>query len=117
MSTRIPFQWNTANFNWNAVNPTDGKTYPPNETVTGTNLWDDCALIIEIIEVAQGGGGTLTKYFDQNKEKKKKFIKILCQVKGTEYKETKEVLKRQIRITDVKLVAKEVLGIDIKIDK
>ena len=117
MSTRIPFQWNTANFNWNAVNPTDGKTYPPNEAVTGTNLWDDCALIIEIIEVAKGGGGTLTNYFDKNKEKKKKFIKILCKVEGVEYKETKEVLKRQIRITDVKLVAKELLGIDIKIDK
>jgi len=117
MSTRIPFQWNTADFNWNAVNPTDGKTYPSNEIVTGTNLWDDCALIIEIIEVAKGGGGALKEYFDKDKEKKKKFIKLLCKVEGTEYKETKEVLKRQIRITDVKLVAKELLGIDIKIDK
>ncbi len=36
MSTRIPFQWNTADFKWDAINPTDGKTYPPNETVTGT---------------------------------------------------------------------------------
>jgi hypothetical protein len=49
MSTRIPFQWNTANFKWDAINPTDGKTYPPNENVTGTNRWDDCALIIELI--------------------------------------------------------------------
>jgi len=117
MLTRIPFQWNTANFNWDAVNPTDGKTYPPNEIVTGTNLWDDCALIIEIIEVAKGGGGTLKEYFKKEKEKKKKFIKLLCKVEGVEYKETKEVLNRQIRITDVKLVAKELLGIDIKIDK
>ncbi len=23
MSTRIPFQWNTANFKWDAINPTD----------------------------------------------------------------------------------------------
>jgi hypothetical protein len=116
MSTRIPFQWNTANFNWNAVNPTDGKTYPPNEIVTGTNLWDDCALIIEIINVIKGGGSP-EDYFKKEKEKKKKFIKLLCKVEGTEYKETKEVLKRQIRITDIKLVAQEVLGIDIKIDK
>ena len=116
MSTRIPFQWNTANFNWNAVNPTDGKTYPPNEIVTGTNLWDDCALIIELINVIKGGGNP-EGYFDGKKEKKKKFIKLLCKVEGVEYKETKEVLKRQIRITDVKLVAKELLGIDIKIDK
>jgi len=116
MSTRIPFQWNTANFNWDAVNPTDGKTYPPNEAVTGTNLWDDCALVIEVIQVVQGGG-SLKEYFDKDKEKKKKFIKLLCKVEGVEYEETKEVLKRQIRITDVKLVTKEVLGIDIKIDK
>jgi hypothetical protein len=116
MSTRIPFQWNTANFNWNAVNPTDGKTYPPNEIVTGTNLWDDCALIIEIINVIKGGGSP-EDYFKKEMEKKKKFIKLLCKVEGTEYKETKEVLKRQIRITDIKLVAQEVLGIDIKIDK
>ncbi len=47
MSTRIPFQWNTANFKWDAINPTDGKTYSPNEIVTGTNRWDDCALIID----------------------------------------------------------------------
>jgi hypothetical protein len=116
MSTRISFQWNTANFNWDAVNPTDGKIYPPNETVTGTNLWDDCALVIELIDVIKGGGSP-EEYFKKDQEKKKKFIKLLCKVEGTEYKETKEVLKRQIRITDVKLVAKEVLGIDIKIDK
>jgi len=116
MTTRIPFQWNTANFNWDAVNPTDGKIYPPNEIVTGTNLWDDCALIIELIEVVKGGGSPEI-YFQKEKEKKKKFIKLLCKVEGVEYKETKEVLNRQIRITDVKLVAKELLGIDIKIDK
>lgn len=116
MSTRIPFQWNTANFNWDTVNPTDGKTYPPNESVTGTNLWDDCALIIELIEVVKGGGSP-EEYFKDKKEKKKKFIKLLCKVEGVEYKETKEVLKRQIRITDVKLVAKEVLGVEIKINK
>ena len=48
--------------------------------------------------------------------REKKFIKILCKIEGIEYKETKEVLKRQIRITDIKLVAKELLGIDLKID-
>jgi hypothetical protein len=114
MSTRIPFQWNTANFKWDAINPTDGKTYPPNETVTGTNKWDDCALIIELINV---GGKGLGSYLKKYPEKKKQFIKLLCQVEGIEYKETKEVLNRQIRITDVTLVSKEVLGIDIKINR
>jgi molybdenum cofactor biosynthesis enzyme MoaA len=61
MSTRIPFQWNTANFKWDAISPTDGKTYPPNETVTGTNRWDDCALIIELINVGGKGLGSYLK--------------------------------------------------------
>jgi hypothetical protein len=116
MATRIPFQWNTANFNWDATNPTDGKTYPPNEIVTGTNLWDDCALIIDIINVMQGGGSP-DEYFKKNPEKKKRFIKLLCQVQGKEYKETKEVHKTKIFISDIKLVAKEVLGVDVKIDR
>ena len=111
MSTRIPFQWNTADFNWNAINPTYGKTYPSNERVTGTNLWDDCALIIELI-----GKTHPDEFLNQNLKKKKQFIKLLCKIEGIEYKETKEVLKRQIRITDIKLVAKELLGIDLKID-
>jgi hypothetical protein len=116
MSTRIPFQWNTANFKWSATNPTDGKVYPPNEIVTGTNLWNDCALIIELIDALQGGKSP-DDYFDKEPDKKKKFIKLLCQVKGIEYKETKKVLNRQIRIADVTLVAKEILGIDIKINR
>jgi len=116
MSTRIPFQWNTANFKWDAISPTDGKTYPPNEIVTGTNLWNDCALIIELINVLQGGKSP-DDYLNKHPKKKKRFIKLLCQVEGIEYKETKEVLNRQIRITDVTLVAKEVLGIDIKINR
>ena len=71
-------------------------------------------LIIELINV---GGGGLDDYLKKHPEKKKRFIKLLCQVEGIEYKETKEVLDRQIRITDVTLVAKEVLGIDIKINR
>ena len=97
MSTRIPFQWNTANFQWND-NP---------------YTWDDCALIIEILQ--QGGGG-FVDYLNQRPEKKKQFIKLLCKVQGKEYKETKEVQKTKIFIRDVKLVAKEVLGIDVKIN-
>lgn len=116
MITRIPFQWNTADFKWDATNPTDGKTYPPNEIVTGTNLWNDCALIIEIIEAMQGGKSP-DDYLNQRPEKKKQFIKLLCKVEGKEYKETKEVHKTKIFIKDVKLVANELLGIDIKIDQ
>lgn len=103
---RIPFQWNTANFAWES-NPF------PNQSITPFT-WDDCALIVEIVAELLGGKSSPSIFED--KKKKKKFIKLLCKVEGIEYKETKEVIDRQIRITDVALVAKEVLGIDLKVD-
>ena len=107
MSTRTPFQWGNANFSWNA-NPF------PNQSVNPFT-WDDCALITEVV-TALGGGYTPSDYFDRHPDKKQKFIKLLCKVEGREYKETKEVLNRKIRISDVSLVATEVLGINIKVE-
>lgn len=116
MIIRTPFKWNTADFNWDATDPTEGKIYPPNEKVTGTNNWDDCALIIEIIDAIKGGKSPYDYFYDKP-EKKKKFIKLLCQVQGKEYKETKQIQKTQIFIRDIKLVAKEVLGVEVKINE
>ena len=104
MSSRIPFEWGNANFAWN-TNPFGAQQSKNPFT------WDDCALVEEII---QAGAGYQEVFKD--KKKKKRFIKLICQIEGVEYKETKEVKERQIRITDVALVAKEVLGIDLKID-
>tara|TARA_B110000503_G_scaffold53306_1_gene85761 strand:+ start:480 stop:797 length:318 start_codon:yes stop_codon:yes gene_type:complete len=104
MSSRIPFKWGNANFAWN-TNPFGARQSKNPFT------WDDCALIEEVI---QAGAGYQEVFKD--KKKKKRFIKLICQIEGVEYKETKEVKERQIRITDIALVAKEVLGIDLKID-
>ena len=107
MSTRTPFQWGNANFSWES-NPFPNQSIP-------IFKWNDCALILEVIE-ALGGGYTPDEFFGKHPDKKKKFIKLLCKVEGKEYKETKEVLERKIRISDVSLVAKEVLGINIKVE-
>ena len=107
MSTRIPFQWGNANFSWES-NPFPNQSKNP-------FTWDDCALITEVVE-ALGGGYTPDDFFGKHPDKKQKFIKLLCKVEGKEYKETKEVLDRKIRISDVSLVAKEVLGINIKVE-
>jgi len=107
MSTRTPFQWSNANFSWDA-NPFPNQSANP-------FTWDDCALITEIV-TALGGGYTPDDFFGKHPKKKQKFIKLLCKVEGREYKETKEVLERKIRISDVSLVAKEVLGINIKVE-
>jgi hypothetical protein len=107
MSTRIPLQWGNANFSWES-NPFPNQSKNP-------FTWNDCALITEVLE-ALGGGYTPDDFFGKHPKKKQKFIKLLCKVEGKEYKETKEVLERKIRISDVSLVAKEVLGINIKVE-
>lgn len=108
MTTRIPFKWGNANFAWE-TNPFPNQSRNP-------FTWDDVALIIEVIENLGGGGRPEDQYWD--KKKKKKFITLMmkCGVMDKEYKETKEVIDREIRISDIALVAKEVLGINIKID-
>jgi hypothetical protein len=107
MSTRTPFQWGNANFSWES-NPFPNQSIP-------IFKWNDCALILEVIE-ALGGGSHPDDFFGKYPDKKKKFIKLLCKVEGKEYKETKEILNRKIRISDISLVAKEVLGINIKVE-
>jgi len=108
MTTRIPFKWGNANFAWE-TNPFPNQSRNP-------FTWDDVALIIEVIGGLGGGGKVEDQYWD--KKKKKKFIILMmkCGVMDKEYKETKEVTDYKIRISDVALVAKEVLGINIKID-
>jgi hypothetical protein len=105
---RIPFQWGNANFAWE-TNPF------PNQSVP-IFTWSDVALIITILEGL--GGGAKPEDLFKDKKKRKRFITLImkCEAMDKEYKETKEVVDRQIRITDIALVAKEVLGINIKID-
>jgi hypothetical protein len=107
MSTRTPFQWGNANFSWNA-NPFSNQSINP-------FTWDDVELITGIVDALEGGY-TPDTFFGKQPDKKQKFIKLLCKVEGREYKETKEILNRKIRISDVSLVAKEVLGINIKVE-
>jgi spermidine/putrescine-binding protein len=108
---RIPFTWNSANFAYN-TNPF------PNQSANPFS-WDDVALIIEVLE-GFAGGKAPDDYFQLKwtKEKKQKFITLImkCEANNIDYKETKEIKDRQIRISDIALVAKEVLGINIKID-
>ena len=106
MQQRVPFRWGNANFAWE-TNPFPNQSKNP-------FTWDDCALIIEVVESLLGGKAPEDIWKD--KEKKKKFIKLLCKIEGKEYKETKEIIDRKIRISDIALVAKEVLGINIKVD-
>jgi hypothetical protein len=107
---RIPFKWGNANFKWSAIDPTEGKKYPVNYKVTGTNVWNDCALIVKLLGMPQPN-----EFLDRNLENKKRFIKILLEVQGKKYSQNKDVSKIKVSVQDVKLVAKEALGINVKI--
>ena len=107
---KFPIKWKDADFKWNIA--------PPSETYkTGFKAakfpytWNDVALI----KAAVGGGGDMdempwTKWED---EKKKRLIKLICKVKGKTYKKSKYVGDYKIKVSDVKLVAKEILGVEI----
>ena len=108
MQQRVPFKWGNANFAWE-TNPFPNQSKNP-------FTWDDCALIIEVVESLLGGKSSEDIWKD--KQKKKRFITLImkCESKNINLKETKEVIDRKIRISDIALVAKEVLGINIKVD-
>tara|TARA_B100001093_G_C26746329_1_gene979023 strand:+ start:320 stop:598 length:279 start_codon:yes stop_codon:yes gene_type:complete len=91
----MALKWEDANITWDSARFT----------------WEEASLVAEIAGRSSDYG-----LIFKDKEKKKKFIKILCKIEGVEYKETKEVKERRIRITDVELAIREVLGIDVKVN-
>jgi hypothetical protein len=91
-----PITWNKANFNWDN-NP---------------HTWDEVLLVIEAV----GGGGVMAEdmpWTQFKDEKKKRLIKLICKVQGKTIREEKEIQDYKIKISDIKLLAKKVLGIEI----
>lgn len=90
--------------------------------------WSECQLVDEIIGVLTRPGvpGEVAlppwlqeekPYDPYDKEKRERFIRLLCKVKGEpEYNEKKKV-RTDIKITldDVKMVTRAVRGIDIQV--
>ena len=82
--------------------------------------WGDYQFISEVADVVdeiEAGGGSLPskrkkldKWLDQEPEKKKRLIKLICMVKGEKFEETKEVEELTINIKDVEFVIEEVLS-------
>jgi len=111
MAEKTPIKWEDADFKWNTAPPSEdykvgfkASSFP--------YTWDDVALVKEAI----GGGGVMAEdmpwtQFDD--EKKKRLVKLICKVQGRTYKETKETKNIEIKISDVKLLAEKVLGIEV----
>lgn len=93
MATKI--KWEDADFLWN------------NNPYT----WSEVKLVVEVISA----GDSFEKL---PKEKKKKFIELVCRIKGIKVYSGKKPVREDIKITveDIKLVAKEVLGINLTVE-
>ena len=122
--TRIPFTWNSANFKYNSA-PRD-----ENET---RYTWDDVALVQEFLpsppppserpgegdnEIVIKGRGPDEEYVHplfKDENKKKRLIKLIYKTQGKVLKEEKEIKEIKVTVKDVKILAKEVLGINVKI--
>ena len=102
MSTKIT--WDDANFTWND-NP---------------HTWDDVQLIVSLVESRGASAPEILWQVDKlDPEKKRRFIKLVCKVKGIEtYSGQKTMKTEDIKISadDVKLVVKDVLGIDLTVE-
>jgi len=93
MATKI--KWEDANFLWND-NP---------------YTWDEAELVAEVVSA----GDSFEKLPEK---KKKKFIELVCRIKGIKVYSGKKPVREDIKITakDIKLAAKEVLGIDLTVE-
>ena len=93
-----PIKWNEANFKWND-NP---------------HTWNEVQLVIEVVE-ALGGGGVIEDDMPwmKNQDTKKRLVKLICKVQGKTIKEEKEIQDYKIKVSDIKLLAEKVLGIEV----
>ena len=99
MAAGDKIKWNEANFKWDD-NP---------------HLWN---LVVEVAEAIQSGVDAVTAIEQLKPEKKKRFIRLICKIKGIETYSGQKTIRDDIKVSteDVELVIKEVLGIDLTVE-
>ena len=87
--------WDSANFTW------DSNSY----------TWNEVQLVQEIL----GGGGVIEDDMPwmKNQDKKKRLVKLICKVQGKTYSKSKSIKKHTIKISDIKIAAEKILGIEV----
>jgi len=106
MATIGPIKWEKANFKWSRQHQSLPSGIGPSLPIF---TWNDVALV----KLALGGGGDEMPWTGWQGEKKKRLIKLICKVKGKTYKESKEIKNYKIKVSDIKLLAEKVLGIEV----
>ena len=109
-----PIKWEEADFKWDIAPPSEdykagfkASSFP--------YTWDDVALIEEVVETIHQGGGVIEDDMPwlKDQDKKKRLIKLICKVQGKTIKEEKEIQNYKIKVSDIKLLAEKVLGIEV----
>lgn len=96
-----PIKWEDANFTWDKA-PTTGVPY----------TWDNVQLVEEAIEEIRQGAG-IDEVFYGEPDKKKRLINLICKIQGKTIKQSKEINDYKIKVSDIRLLAKEVLNIEV----
>ena len=104
MATKI--KWEDADFKWELA---------PTDTDADRYTWDEVLLVEEILD---SGGGIFEAIDKLDPEKKARFIKLVCKVKGIETYSGQKTIREDIEVTakDIEMVVKEVLGIDLTVE-
>ena len=119
MAEKTPIKWEDADFKWNAAPPSEDYKvgFEPSKF---PYTWNDVALVEEVVEevveaIQQGGGGVIEDDMPwmRDEEKKKRLVKLICKVQGKTIKEEKEIQNYKIKVSDIKLLAEKVLGIEV----
>ena len=110
-----PIKWKDADFKWITAPPSEDYKvgFKPSRF---PYTWNDVALIEEVVEIIQqGGGGVLEDDMPwmKDQDKKKRLVKLICKVQGKTIKEEKEIQNYKIKVSDIKLLAEKVLGIEV----
>ena len=117
MATTTKIKWEDADFKWNIAPPSeDYKTGFKASSFPFT--WDDVDLVEEVVEVIETGGSVIDGISELEPDKKKRFIKLICKVKGIETYSGQKTIRDDIKISaeDCEMVIKEVLGIDLTVE-
>ena len=118
MATITKIKWEDADFKWNIAPPSEDFK-PGFKASSFPFTWDDVALVEEVVEAVQEAGGSVIDGISKLKpEKKKRFIKLICKVKGIETYSGQKTIRDDINVSaeDVEFVIKEVLGIDLTVE-
>ena len=88
-----PIKWEDANFSFS------------NNLFT----WEEVELVREVIS-----GAIEDQVWNQfDTDKKKRLVKLICKVQGKTIKEEKQMQNYKIKVSDIKLLAEKVLGIEV----